>query len=612
MISYPKLTRKKSSRYVLFNFCLGVIRNENKQNNRAVENNFNIDTCINEQLENLNEDDQLIYTSNKCDIVEFVVSETVQKTGSLDSGSNNDDVIGNNNMVPFAFENSNEYMSNDNNNDSAESFSNIENQNDFTESTETLKFGSGCNVIVDNSEVNTGLENADESNVLVVRTRKKRSNPKNWSYNLNKKNKLKLNGKEYYGKKKTNVLKFVCNCKLSSKNSKLKCKEVKEEEWLKIFEEFWKLSKNEKQLYIKNYTKKSDDRVRVCKVLFLNTLGIGKKVCLKMFSHKDSYNSISDDINNNFNTTEDALNTSNNQRSTKATVSEKKKSHYCRANTSKLYLEPNWTSKTELYNFYCNDYSIEKQNIGLFQPKKNACDICTAFDIGNLSQEKKEKHDSMKKEARMEKEKDKMSENEIFTMDLQFVLLCPKSNVSSLYYKTKLIVHNFTIYDLKRKNEFCFLWNEIEGGLSSNEFSSIMIYFLQKYVINSNIGNMNSIILYSDGCTYQNRNTTLSNALLNLSINSNVTIIQKFLQCGHTQMEVDSMHSTIGRKVRNRKINSFFSLNFCKSIQPGNKKGDPVVTNLKAIKYEPDRQIKYKLKFTEEDWSTLKLKIHCS
>lgn len=538
--------------------------------------------------------------------------------------------------------------------------------------------------------------------MLAVRTRKKRSNPKNWSYNLNKKN--KLNGKEYYGKKKTNggwsyniqkpakVLKFVCNCKLSSKNSKLKCKEVKEEERLKIFEEFWELSKNEKELYIKNYTKKmstlrlrgtvtpsrrnssiqyylqtADDRVRVCKVLFLNTLGIGEKVCLKILSHKDSNNSISDhDIDNDFNTTEDALKISNNQRSTKTTVSEKKsflykflntlpklESHYCRANTSKLYLEPNWTSKTELYNFYCNDYctthnttpmssyvfckAIEEQNIGLFQPKKDACDICTAFDTGNLSQEEKDKHDSMKKEARMEKEKDKMSENEIFTMDLQSVLLCPKSNVSSLYYKTKLIVHNFTVYDLKRKNGFCFLWNETEGGLSSNEFSSIIIYFLQKYVINSNIGNLNSIILYSDGCTYQNRNTTLSNALLNLLINSNVTIIQKFLQRGHTQMEVDSMHSTIERKVRNRKINvpadyvsicksacikspykveylthdffkSFSSLHFCKSIRPGNKKGDPVVTNLKAIKYEPDRQIKYKLRFTEEDWSILKLK----
>lgn len=91
----------------------------------------------------------------------------------------------------------------------------------------------------------------------------------------------------------------------------------------------------------------------------------------------------------------------------------------------------------------------------------------------------------MKKEARMEKEPFlfpcKMSENEIFTMDLQSVLLCPKSNVSSLYYKTKLIVHNFTVYDLKRKNGFCFLWNETEGGLSSNEFSSIKYWKFKFY-----------------------------------------------------------------------------------------------------------------------------------
>jgi len=33
------------------------------------------------------------------------------------------------------------------------------------------------------------------------------------------------------------------------------------------------------------------------------------------------------------------------------------------------------------------------------------------------------------------------------------------------------------------------------------------------------------------------------------------TIIQKYLLRGHTQMEVDSMHSTIERKVRNKKIN---------------------------------------------------------
>jgi hypothetical protein len=45
---------------------------------------------------------------------------------------------------------------------------------------------------------------------------------------------------------------------------------------------------------------------------------------------------------------------------------------------------------------YVFDKVIEEQNIGLFQPKKDACNICTAFDTGNLSQKKKN-HDSMKK-----------------------------------------------------------------------------------------------------------------------------------------------------------------------------------------------------------------------
>lgn len=72
----------------------------------------------------------------------------------------------------------------------------------------------------------------------------------------------------------------------------------------------------------------------------------------------------------------------------------------------------------------------------------------------------------MKFEARQEKETDKESENEVFTMDLQSALLCPKSNVSSQYYKTKLIVHNFTVYDLKRKNGYCFFVERDRGWIN--------------------------------------------------------------------------------------------------------------------------------------------------
>ena len=133
------------------------------------------------------------------------------------------------------------------------------------------------------------------------------------------------------------------------------------------------------------------------------------------------------------------------------------------------------------------------------------------------------------------------------------MLLSPKSNVSSLYYKRKLIIHNFTICHLKTKDAYCFLWNESEGAVGSNEFSSIIYDFIEQEL--RELNDKESIIFYSDGCTGQNRNSTLSNALLHLAIEKKVTIIQKYLERGHTQMEADAMHSLIERRLKNKKIN---------------------------------------------------------
>lgn len=41
-------------------------------------------------------------------------------------------------------------------------------------------------------------------------------------------------------------------------------------------------------------------------------------------------------------------------------------------------------------------------------------------------------------------------------------------------------------------------------------------------------GNKKYIILYSDGCGYQNRNSVLSSELLNLAVLNNVVIEQTF------------------------------------------------------------------------------------
>lgn len=102
-------------------------------------------------------------------------------------------------------------------------------------------------------------------------------------------------------------------------------------------------------------------------------------------------------------------------------------------------------------------------------------------------------------------------------------------------------------------------------------------------------------------------------------------------------MEADSVHSTIERAMRNRNVNVpaeyieicrsarktrairryvfrtwFFKqhskIDYCKSIRPGRGKGDAKVTNIRALQYTPDREIFFKLRFTDS-WTILPQRI---
>lgn len=322
----------------------------------------------------------------------------------------------------------------------------------------------------------------------------------------------------------------------------------------------------------------------------------------------------------------------------------KMESHYCRASTNKLYLEPNWISKQAVYEEYCRwsaeknvkplsiatfSVTFSKKNLSLFRPKKDDCEVCVGYRTKNLSEDYYNVHIEKKNEARLEKTNDKENENNVFTMDLQSVLLCPKSNVSSLYYKAKLTVHNFTFFNLKTKEVICYLWHESEGGLTANEFASCICDVVTNVCSTPN----SKISLYSNGCCYQNRNAILGNALFNLAKLKNITIVQKYLEKGHTQMEADSVHAQIEKQVRKRIFNcpadyvsaienarknpssysvkyldhTFFhkyeDLNYFKSIRPGKKAGDPCVVDLRALQYTP-LEVSYKLRFKDE-WRTL-------
>ena len=192
---------------------------------------------------------------------------------------------------------------------------------------------------------------------------------------------------------------------------------------------------------------------------------------------------------------------------------------------------------------------FNSMNLSLLQSRKDRCDECIKFEEGNLSEEECNAHRMKARRAQEEKARDKVrAGNEqgvkCETMDLQSVLLCPRLNASALYYKTKLCVHNFTVYDLLGKHCVCYVWNECEGGLTGNEFASCVVDFLTSDL------SSNEYVVYSYGCGYQNRNATLASALSYFSEKFGKTITQNILEKGHTQMEVGSVHSTIERKLK--------------------------------------------------------------
>ena len=191
---------------------------------------------------------------------------------------------------------------------------------------------------------------------------------------------------------------------------------------------------------------------------------------------------------------------------------------------------------------------FDNKNLSLFHPKKDQCDLCIRYKCGNTSEEAYTSHIQRKIRAREEKQVDKDHAEHVYTLDLEAILLSPILKASTLYYKKKLIAHNYTIFNLKTKDGYCYLWHEGEGGVTSNEFASILYSFLET---KANVFPGEEVILYSDGCNYQNCNSLLANSLLHLSQIKNFTITQKFLVSGHTQMECDSMHSAIERSIQN-------------------------------------------------------------
>lgn len=134
-------------------------------------------------------------------------------------------------------------------------------------------------------------------------------------------------------------------------------------------------------------------------------------------------------------------------------------------------MEPLWQTKAELYSTYLKelppdevlvshwlfDNVFDSMNISLFTPKKDKCDTCVQYEKKLLSQEQYDEHRTQVNKAREEKKSDKEGLYKVFALDKQAILLCLKNNSSSMFYKSKLSVHNYTVLDLKTHQGYCYL-----------------------------------------------------------------------------------------------------------------------------------------------------------
>lgn len=226
--------------------------------------------------------------------------------------------------------------------------------------------------------------------------------------------------------KQGRTIKETCKSPVCEKAKNRHCNKFSQAQRTEIFRRFWSMSWIERKAFMCAHvtqvnTRKNtvpggisrrdftleyrlsngslDGNLQVCREMFLNTLGIGYRM-MQLWVKKSNYN---------IPTASDRSGQRNNERtSERMTIVKnffgslpKMPSHYARKNSSKLYLEPVFSTKKEVYKIYkefCENHThsepysfktfcavFDDQNLSLFCVKKDKCNTCSSHETGNIT-----------------------------------------------------------------------------------------------------------------------------------------------------------------------------------------------------------------------------------
>lgn len=244
---------------------------------------------------------------------------------------------------------------------------------------------------------------------------------------------------------------------------------------------------------------------------------------------------------------------------------QKVESHYCRKDSTRQYLHADLTVK-KMYAMLLEDlveepkpsystyYKIFKgKNLSFHRPKKDQCSLCVSFYKGTEDDKQRlnhrfSLHDKEKNQFRCIRTKCKeQAKNDstilCATFDMQQVINIPISMDNSVYYKRRLSVYNFTVYNISSGNCCCYTWHEGASKRGASEISTALYLYLKT----SDERGTKKAYLFADGCSGQNKNSIVASTLLYIVTNSkNIDEIKLRISVPcHGQNEGDSAHSAI-------------------------------------------------------------------
>lgn len=187
------------------------------------------------------------------------------------------------------------------------------------------------------------------------------------------------------------------------------------------------------------------------------------------------------------------------------------------------------------------DHGLEDEEASrLEELRKTICDICKKYDLH------KTRYTVARKQYNEDSNKKWTNDFEIYSVDMQKVLILPKMTIKNSFFVSRLVAFHETFANLQAAHENkCVLWHEAISGRNGPDVVSAFYNVLKR--LNNETKH---VIFWTDNCTAQNKNWTLFTACV-LFVNKEwgpETITFKYFEPGHSFMKADSVHGLIGKK----------------------------------------------------------------